>query len=87
MKSLERRFKKIQKADPNLGDYIVFARAIKGQRFNKMIVTRWFNKLIPKDDYLMSEKKDLIKHLMSVTNDMEKKENPNGMFFVKWSKR
>lgn len=66
MKSLERRFKKIQDENPALGDYICFARAITGQNFSERIITFWFNKLVPKDDYLKEEKKDLIKHLMSL---------------------
>ena len=63
MKSIERRFKKISDANPFLGDYIVFAKAIAGQGFSKVRLARAFNKLVPKDDYDPKEKKELLAHL------------------------
>ncbi|MEI6552997.1 MAG: hypothetical protein WCO09_00340 [bacterium] len=63
MKSIERRFKKVAEQNPNLGDYIVFAKAIAGQGFTKDRLARAFNKLVPKDDYAPGDKKELLAHL------------------------
>lgn len=73
MRSLERRFKNIRdkKSNLNLGDYPCFARAVNGQGFSKGTIAEWFNKLIPKEDYLSSEKKDLIRQLVSLSNRVE----------------
>ena len=71
MRSIERRFKNIQKKNPNLGDYCCLARAVKYQKFSKNIIAQWFNKLMPKDDYLNSEKRSLISQLISLSNGVE----------------
>jgi len=71
MKSLERRFNNIQKKNPNLGDYCCFARAVNGQKFSRVTISLWFNKLIPKEDYSSSEKKDLIRQLVFLSNGAE----------------
>jgi len=71
MKSLERRFNNIQKKNPNLEDYPCLARAINGQGFSERTIAEWFNKLVPKEDYSGSEKKDLIRHLVSLSNGVE----------------
>lgn len=63
MRSLERRFKNIQRKNPYTGDCVCFARAVKKQKFNKTTIAYWFNRIIKKDDYSKSDKKDLIKHL------------------------
>jgi len=73
MRSLERRFKNIQsqKKNSNLGDYCCLTRAVKYQKFSKKIIAYWFNKLMPKEDYLKSEKRSLISQLVSLTNELE----------------
>lgn len=69
MKSIKRRFLKIQKENPNLGDYIVFARAIAGGNFTRARIARAFNELVPKDDYDQKDKKDLLGLLCGGQND------------------
>ena len=71
MKSLERRFKNIQKKNLDLGDYCCLARAVKYQKFSKKIIAYWFNKLMPKEDYLKSEKRSLISQLVCLSNGTE----------------
>ena len=71
MRSLSRRFKNIQKRSPIDGDYCCLARAIRYQKFSKNIIAQWFNKLMPKEDYLRSEKRSLISQMISLTNELE----------------
>lgn len=71
MKSIERRFEMFRAKDSNVGDYIVFARTIKNQRFSKDMISRWFNKLVPKDDYDIADKKSLIEGLVKLSEGAE----------------
>lgn len=60
MRSLQRRFNKIQKRNPYWGSYICFAEAIKKQGFNRQTIHRWFRKLVNRDDYAKDEAKELL---------------------------
>ena len=71
MRSIQRRFSNIRDKNINLGDYIVFARAVKGQGFSKDMISRWFNKLVEKDDYDKKDKKALIQHLVNLSKTSE----------------
>jgi hypothetical protein len=64
MKSLERKFIEIEEKNPNLSTYMIFAQAIKNGHFSKDKLARYFNKLVDPDDYVVSEKKALLKLLM-----------------------
>lgn len=70
MKSIERRFKDIREKKQGWSSYIVFAQAVTGQKFSKETIRRWFNKLVDKDDYVASDKKNLLTNLESLTNDV-----------------
>jgi predicted RNA-binding protein YlxR (DUF448 family) len=71
MRSIQRRFKKIQEKDRGLGSYIALSRAVKQQKFSKNIIARWFNKLVNKSEYEQGDKKKLISHLWKISNDTE----------------
>lgn len=71
MKSIERRFRNIMDKNRNWSSYICFAEAIKGQKISKDIISRWFSKLVEKDDYSKSDKKQLLKHLEVLSNTTE----------------
>jgi len=68
MKSIERRFNKIMKSNPPWSSWTCFVVSIKGQKFNKKIINRWFNQLVDKDDYDESEKKELVQYLYKVSD-------------------
>jgi hypothetical protein len=68
MKSLERRFQNITEKSPSSSSYICFAKAVKGQNFNKQTIHRWFQKLVDKDDYERSEKKAILAHLDNLSS-------------------
>ena len=62
MRSIERRFKNIEKRNPELSSFICFCKTIKGQKFSTNIIHRWFNKLVDKNDYSHKEKREIFKH-------------------------
>jgi len=60
MKSLRRRFERIQSKHPEWSSIICFNAATRGQGFSKKTMYRWFNKLVDPDDYAPDEKKQLV---------------------------
>jgi hypothetical protein len=73
MRSIERRFKKEQSKTDNINSssYIIFGRTIADQGFSKKQITKWFNILVEKDDYLKEEKKELIRQLVDRSYTLE----------------
>ncbi len=67
MKSIERRFVALQSKQPQLSSLMNFGTAITGQNFNKDTVHRWFNKLVDKEDYERSDKRAILRHLVSIS--------------------
>lgn len=54
-----------------LSSYICFALAISQQGFGTQAISRWFNKLVQKDDYDKRDKKSLLAHLMCLTETLK----------------
>jgi len=73
MRSIYARFKQQERKTPNAGAYINLQRAIRGQRFLHSAIAKAFKDLVPKDDYLGSEKAGLIEWLDIRTNKPVKK--------------
>jgi hypothetical protein len=75
MKSLERRFDAIQKRNPSWSSLTCFAMAINGQGFSKQTVARWFNKLVPKEEYSDAAKKEVMSSLEDLANPLRTTKN------------
>lgn len=71
MRSIERRFKNIADKKPLWSSYASFATAITGQKFTRPMIKYWFSKLVDKDDYSKSDKKQLLKQLEDLSNSAE----------------
>lgn len=71
MKSLERRFNNIVKKNPLWSSYICFIEAVRGSGFSKQAVSRWFNKLVSKDDYAKADKRGILTDLVTLSNTRE----------------
>lgn len=67
MKSVQARFNILQKENPNLSDYIVYAKTVRGQKYSPRIISQWFNKLIDKSEYMRSDKELLLNHLLRLS--------------------
>lgn len=70
MKSIERRFNNIREKKQGWSSYLCFAQAVTGQKFSRAALHRWFNKLVDKDDYSASDKRNILMNLESLTNDV-----------------
>lgn len=66
MKSIKARFDKIRAVKTAKSDYICFAEAITNQGFTKESITRWFSKLVDKNDYEKKERQKLLRHLWEI---------------------
>jgi hypothetical protein len=69
MKSIERRFEEISHLNPDWSSYVCFTEAVKGQKFTKRAITKWFNRLIKKEDYSKGDRSVLMDNLMEATNE------------------
>jgi hypothetical protein len=75
MKSIKRNFESVREKRPAWSSYACFVGAVKGKRFGKEAIRRWFNKLVEKDDYAKSDKKALLENLERLSNPMRTPEN------------
>lgn len=67
MKSLEARFREIEIKNPLWSTFVVFVAAVNGQNFAPKVISKWFNKLVDKDDYNQEEKKALMRWIEKQT--------------------
>ena len=49
--------------------YVCFARAIRDQNFSYEMISKWFNILVDKDDYVKNERKGIVKYLYDLSKD------------------
>lgn len=75
MKSLPAHFNRIKEKNAGLGDYVILMRAVNGRKFSERVIKRWFNELVPKDDYASGDKKYLINELVKISNTPLRKVN------------
>jgi len=59
------KFKELTEKYPNHSSFIVYSRMIKKSGYSKGIISKWFS-LVDRDDYLISEKKELLSHLFKM---------------------
>ncbi len=70
MRSIINRFNKIQNRQPALGTFSVLAEAVSGSGFTQDSIARMFTKLVPKDEYVKSERRGLIQYLYILSNTL-----------------
>ena len=75
MRSVEARYLSIREKYPEkYSSYICFAKAIRGQNFSYEIISKWFNVLVEKDDYVQKERNYVVKYLHRLSNTPVEKE-------------
>ena len=67
MRSVEARFRKMTLKHPSSSSFICFGRAVRGQKFGKSVVAKFFGRLVDKGDYARSDKRRLVKHCCVLT--------------------
>ncbi len=75
MKSLRRRFNRVESKNQHWNSYLCFTEAIRGQNFNEQAIRRWFHQLVNKEDYFIKEKTAIIQFLLAHTKSTEEDKN------------
>ena len=73
MKSLERVFNQIKQNNSVCSDYICFAETVQGRNFSERTIKKYFSKLVDGDEFDTKNKKDLLRHLISLSTTAEKR--------------
>lgn len=60
MKSIERKFNRIQVDNPNLSSFTCFVKTIKKQNYHIDSISIWFDELVDKGDYRRGKEKEEI---------------------------
>ena len=71
MRSLKRRFENKAKKHFGYSDYLIFCEAIRGQNFSERTIRFWFGNLVNPSDYIRSDKKSIITHLLELNKPLE----------------
>ena len=66
--TLHQRVQRIERENRNLGAFIILSTATAGQKFNRWKLYKMFNEFVPKSDYLLSEREDLLMFLEKRNN-------------------
>jgi hypothetical protein len=69
MRSVEHRFKYIQRMKPEWSTWTCFAKTVQGRNFSKETIREHFNALVDKNEYVRKEKSGLLKYLYTLTKD------------------
>jgi hypothetical protein len=68
MKSIQINYNNIQRKNPNLGPYPCLSYAVRNKNFSRDTISRFFVKIIPKDEYDKFTKNDYIDQLTALSN-------------------
>jgi len=71
MKSIERRFNDLQQKRPGCSSLVNFNSAVKGQKFSRDRIGRWFVRLVDKeerDEYTASTERQLVRYAFSLSS-------------------
>jgi hypothetical protein len=74
MRSIKANYEKAQARNQNLGVYSCLAQVVRSKKFSRKSLVKAFNELMPKDEYLESEKRELVDYLEEQTNLAEEGE-------------
>ncbi len=68
MRSIERRFYEVQHHSSGLSSLMSFIKAIRDQGFTLEIISKWFNRLVDKEDYDEADRRILLRFLYLISN-------------------
>lgn len=63
MRSIKRPFDKLKEDNPCWSSYTCFTKQISKGNYSKDTISRWFYKLVDRDDYLASEGRSIVKYI------------------------
>lgn len=75
MRSIQARFKEEKRKAACHGDFICLGRAVEGRRFCAERISRNLTALVEKDDYSITDRPALLRHLVALSNRARRTEN------------
>ncbi len=82
MKSIERRFRKLQETQPLRSDYLNFAEAVREGDFSPAKIHYWFNRLVNKGEYESGDKRELFRQLENLSTPLRRPQIDGKFLFV-----
>ena len=67
MRSIKRSYLKAQSRNNNVGTYLCLASVVKHRNFSRKSLIKAFNELMPEEEYLSDEVKELVDYLEHLT--------------------
>lgn len=74
MRSIERNFNENRRKNPNWGDYICLAEAVKYKKYCRRKIYLYFRTLVSRDEYVSNETNRLVRYLWNLSNTPEEDE-------------
>lgn len=75
MRSIKASFKKEKSKATFHSSFICLGRAVAGRKFNTDRISRNLTNLVEKDDYIVSDRPALLRHLITLTNSAKRTGN------------
>lgn len=70
--NIQQRFKAFKKEHKYNGDPIIMCMAVRGQRYKREYIRKWFRKLVNPEQYDLAELNELLDYLVVQTNQTER---------------
>lgn len=67
LKYIVASFNKEKEKRPNLGSYILLCYSVVNKNYSRPVIASAFNKLVEKDEYDKSEKREYVEYLCKIT--------------------
>ncbi|OGG50382.1 hypothetical protein A2704_05600 [Candidatus Kaiserbacteria bacterium RIFCSPHIGHO2_01_FULL_54_36b] len=67
MRTIETRFADMQRRRPMVSTLLNFGAAVKGGKFKPRMVSYWFNRLVEKDDFEGTPRREILKHVNALS--------------------
>lgn len=86
MRSIKARFNQQQSNNPYWSSLTCFLEAVRGQKLSKDMISRWFYKIVSKDDYCKDEIKSILKNIYKANKEIIKNKERRSFPFKYYSK-
>ena len=75
MRSIQARFNKVSEKNPYWSSLVSFQEAVRGQKFSKDTINRWFHRLVEKGDYPKNITKDVLRNVYFANKDAQENQS------------
>jgi hypothetical protein len=63
------KFKQLEEQNPNLSSIMVFGKLVRGRKMHQKDISKWFSKLVDKEDWVGSPREQLTKFYWQLSSD------------------